>query len=271
MAKIQLYNYQDFVREVQNRLSIMHKIEGYEVGKNRITFSMNGATVTIRKNKDTETKTRKTIVSCAEMFPCVIKNDYDGSLKYTNADVDLAVNSLDSYFIEELGMNPVKSAICSRYHYLKDMLLPLMVYYDLKKPGEINKAREDILADLVFEGTEPESNTNESNVNGTLMAFIGKNINTDKNDRAFIIVAEAYKMTLFSVRYHNGQLTGYEDSDEDIDFYEIPYNKYCDVTGVALIRKLTKTHYAFKKASFKFAPEEVLEENELVKEEENLK
>lgn len=270
MAKIQLYNYQDFVREVQNRLSIMHKIEGYEVGKNRITFLMNGATVTIRKNKDSETKTRKTIISCAEMFPCVIKNDYEGSLKYTNEDVDIAVNSLDSYFIEELGLNSVKSAICSRYYYLKDMLLPLMVYYDLRQPGEIDKAREDILFNLIYEGTELGSCTNESNVNGTLIAFIGKNINTDKNDRAFIIIAEAYKMTLFSVRYRNGQLTGDNDNDEDIEQYEILYHKYCDITGVALIRKLTKTHYAFKKADFRFAPKEESEENNLVEEKESI-
>lgn len=253
MARIQQYNFKDFVKEVQNRLSIVHEIEGYEIGKNRITFLMNNAMVIIRKNKDEETKTRKTIISCSEMFPCVIENDYNGGLKYDAADIDQAVNALDSYFMEELELNPAKAAICSRYQYLKYMLLPFIVTHD--DDNKIKEVQENILFDLIYEGIDSESCTSQSEVNGTLMAYIGKNIDTDKVDAAFIIIAEATKIDLFIVRYENGQLIGDNDEDEYIKHYEIPYAKYPEISGVSLIRKLTKTHYAFKRAFFKFSQE----------------
>lgn len=259
MARIQQYNFKDFVKEVQNRLSIIHKIEGYEIGKNRITFLMNNAVVIIRKNKDDETKTRKTIISCSEMFPCVIENDYNGSLKYDAADVDQVVNALDSYFMEELGLNPAKSAVCSRYQYLKYMLLPFIVTHD--DVNKIKEVQEDILFDLIYEGTENESCTNQSEVNGTLMTYTGKNIETDKVDAAFIIIAESNKLNLFIVRYENGQLIGDNDDDEYIKHYEIPYAKYPEVSGVTAIRKLSKTHYAFKRADFKFLQETFSDDN----------
>ena len=259
MARIQQYNFKDFVKEVQNRLSIIHKIEGYEIGKNRITFFMNNAMVIIRKNKDDETKTRKTIISCSEMFPCVIKNDYNGSLKYNAADVNQAVNALDSYFMEELGLNPTKSAICSRYQYLKYMLLPFIVTHD--DANKIKEVQEDILFDLIYEGSNNESCTSQSGANGTLMTYIGKNIDTDKVDAAFIIIAESDKLNLFIVRYENNQLIGDNDDDEYIKHYEIPYAKYPEISGVSLIRKLSKTHYAFKRADFKFLQETFSDDN----------
>lgn len=247
------YNFKDFVSEIRSKLSLVHKVSEQEIGKNKIYFYLDGALVTVRKNKDSETKTRKTIISCSEMFPCVIKNKYEGSILFTDVDVVRTVNSLDSYLLEELGYDPLKAAICSRYYNLKYILLPLLL--NERNTDGISQTWKDILDYLGYSFTNPDSNTNRClQCKGTLIPFFCKNIK-EKEDEVLIILADGLQSQFFTMSCKDNKITGY-NNPKFIGVIE--YGKYSDTKLISAVKSIIKDLYDFKLCDLKFDENDII-------------
>jgi len=241
--KTPTYSLAQLAQEISRRLSPIHKVgSDFVTGKNKITFTVNDVDVIINKDKD-ENGNKRTIVECRDMFPCSFYNENTNAVKYTEAEVIRIVNHIDRYFIEKLGFDPDVSAICTKYIALKWALLPFFVT-DFKDEESISKVQEEILNLLSFKAfsgiTEIEDFKN------ILLCFTGRNINTDIEDKAFILTADSEKITVFVVNYKDGILTGDNDEDENIKQYLFKYSDFFESQNLSAVKKILKTHYQFK-------------------------
>ena len=256
--KTKEYDFQNYVKEIMSKLSLIHNVNNFTVEKNRISFIMNSKTVIVRKDKDkTNPLTKKIIVTCEDMFPCAFRLEKSDKFKFYDKEINIVVNALDSYFMELIGYPLIeKSAICTRYDFLKWALLPFFIYV-YNDEEEINSVQNDILEYLIYSFTSEESNTLKSNdIYGTVICFTGKNTETDIEDCAFIIIASSFEATIFAVRLENGKLVGYDDKDEDIPTYKFKYENYTNSQIPALIKKIIKNYYSFKVCNLNYLVEE---------------
>ena len=114
------------IEETQRRLALVHDIDPkIRTSKNKLLFGVNGYDFELCRSIDKVKGIRKAVCECPSLdfFP-VVFNPVDEDT-YTEADVELLTNSIDTYFIETvLGLSP-KSAICNRVYYLESALKPL--------------------------------------------------------------------------------------------------------------------------------------------------
>ena len=114
------------IEETQRRLALVHDMDPkIRTSKNKLLFGVNGYYFELCRSIDKKKGVRKAVCECPSLdfFP-VVFNPVDEDT-YTEADVDLLTNSIDTYFIETvLGLSP-KSAICNRAFYLDRALKPL--------------------------------------------------------------------------------------------------------------------------------------------------
>jgi hypothetical protein len=256
----QTYSFQQLAEAVMEKLKLVHTIStSYVVGKNKITFEINGKEAIINKCKEGNVK--QTILECDYMFPCAFINSNDK--KYTEREKMLLVQALDEYFTEEIGLNPKKASICNRCSAIQQALLPLEATLQIQEEI-INATQEDILADLCYEAFSPCSFNNVENKDmedGLLFCYVGRKIETDEEDKAFIFISRPLELEFFIVNYKDGKLIGYNDKDESIKHFIFPYWEYPDNLHIK-IRKLIKNYYQFKKQDIKYETieEEVNEE-----------
>lgn len=258
------YRFKEFVQEVMNKLSIIHTVDDLVIGKNKICFKMNGTVVTVRKNRDTETRQQKTIISCSEMFPFVIHNSFEGTPKYNNVDVLNTVNTLDSYFVSELGYEPERSAICARYDNLKYLLLPFYII-DYKEHAAISQVWEEILELLASDFNDEKSRPN--GFTGNVITFVGKNMDTDQ-EKAFILLSDPYKLQIFAVDCKDDKLIGYNDPDDKIDQLEVKYGIFSETEMISQVKRFIKKYYGFKYYDLVFDSNDMIETNDENEEEE---
>ena len=114
------------IEETQRRLALVHYIDHkIRTSKNKLLFGINGYDFELCRSIDKVKGVRKAVCECPSLdfFPVVL-NPVDEDT-YTEADVELLTNSIDTYFIETvLGLSP-KSAICNRAFCLDRALKPL--------------------------------------------------------------------------------------------------------------------------------------------------
>jgi hypothetical protein len=253
------YSFQQLVSEIMNRLRLVHDVsEDYVIGKNKISFTINGQEATLNKCKEGNVK--QTILECGYMFPCAFINSNDK--KYTELEKLKLIQALDEYFIKEIGLNPKKASICNRSLALQQALLPFEATLKIKEEL-INEAQTDILNDLAYEAFHPESFNNTENddiEDGIIFCYIGRRIDTDVEDKAFIFIARPLELDFYIVNYENGKLTGYNDKDENIKQYNFPYHEYDNLS--VKIRKLVKNYYEFYRQDIKYEQKEEDEEGE---------
>lgn len=253
-----IYKFKEFVQEVMSKLQLMHDVSDINVGKNKVCFGINNTEVTIRKNRDSEVKKQKTIISCCEMFPFVVYNAYEGAPKYNQIDVLNTVNAIDSYFMSELGYEPERSAICSRYDSLKFLLLPFFIV-DYKEHDTISAVWEKVLDLLVYDFANQKNHPN--GFNGTVLSFIGKALETDE-EKAFILLSDAHHLQVFAVDCKDGKLVGYESDDDKIEHIEVEYGKFSDTELVSIMKRFIKKYYGFQYCELSFDPEDIIEKEE---------
>lgn len=114
------------IEETQKRLALVHDIDPkIRTSKNKLLFGVNGYDFELCRSIDKVKGVRKAVCECPSLdfFP-VVFNPVDEDT-YTEADVELLTNSIDTYFIETvLGLSP-KSVICNRAFCLDRALKPL--------------------------------------------------------------------------------------------------------------------------------------------------
>ena len=255
------YDVLGFIEAVKLKLSPVHSIgKTVPIGKIRYSFEVDGISIVLLKNKEKDKKTgnikRKTIVTCSDMFPAVIYNPDPDDFLYDDKNVNYVVDSIDAYLMELVGYDSVKAAICSRYDVLKWLLLPIYIY-NFKDQEAIATVQSNILYELIYSYCNENSSTNQwkNNDKGTLLCFIGKNMDTDKQDRAFIVISQAQCTNIFVVRYENNKLIGIDDPDKEIAHYIIQH-EYNELQYVNIFKKILKNYYDFSEYSLSFSDDE---------------
>ena len=246
---------QEFVSEIKKRLNILYDVDDtYEISKNKVTFTVNGNDVQIQKDNDKESKKKKIIITHTDMFPYAFYLDND---KFAEKEVIGAVNSIDCFYTELLGLDPVKQSLCSRYNALKWALLPCFVT-NFSDEKEITKVQEELLNYLAYEIVNKKDSSNE------LLIYLScQDIETDREDKFFLFAAGLDKLTIYLINYdtENNKLL---DSEEEIESYDFPYDKYPDQIMLSAVKKLIKKYYNFNIYQAEFNEDiinEVEEEN----------
>lgn len=227
--------FKPFVTEIQSRLKIIHEIEGFNIGKNKINFTANNYPILVLK--DCEDDVSKVIISCNDMFPFVINTEIENKEIYLKEkDIVDAVTALDSYFMENIGYNNCYG-VCSIYNAAKFLLLPFFIY-DYRKKKSIVKVQDDILSYLMYKLTQKEANKKC----GYVFVFKGKNKKNQKEDKIFLLSFQQNDLILYDFDYNGCNL----DIDSGDNYIELPYDKYSNTTGISVIRNRLKNYTSFK-------------------------
>ena len=264
--KLVTYSKAQYIDEIKKRLSILHVVDDtYVVSKNVVKFKVDGVELYLHKDKDPDTGILRTIIeSChtyeedEDMFPCSFVNAQ--AKNFIESEVVAAVNAIDRHFMEKIGYDPDHFAICSMYNSMKYGLLPC-VATDYSDEEYVAKIQSEILSLLSYEAINQSQYTEK----GVTLCFLGKNVETDKEDKCFIFLCTDTEVTLFIVDYTDSiSITSVDD--ENIKSYTFKYGDYQGMGLTNAIKKVLKTHYAFALQSIVFAPVEENEESEEEKE-----
>lgn len=234
----------DFVSEIKNRLSILYKVDDtYKVSKNKVTFTVNDNEVLIKKDNDKKADKKKIIMTHTEMFPYAFYSKHGD--EYTEDELIGAVNAIDGFYTELLGLDPVGQSLCSRYNALKWALLPCFVT-NFSDEEEIKNVQAELLNYLAYEIV------NKNYDNDNLLIYLScQDVETDKEDKIFLFAAGLDKLTVYLIDcdYETGQI---KDLEEEIEHYEFPYSKYLDQTMLSAVKKIVKKYYNFKVCNVTF-------------------
>lgn len=244
-SKKQIYSLSDFVKEVTRRLSYLYEVDATcKVGKNKVSFVVEGNEVLIEKNRDKDTNQKKVIITYTEMFPYAFYTDDEDFNTYSEKEVIGVVNGIDMFYTEKLGLDPVKQCICSRYEALKWALLPCFIT-DFTNKNQVKMAQEEILGLLSYEALHQK----DTNCENLLFYFTAQDVDTDLENKVFLFSAGIDKLTLYLLDYTDGVL---EDNVEKIKSIEFEYGKYPGKSMLTAAKKHLKNHYNFRMCSVKF-------------------
>lgn len=227
--------FRPFITEVQKRLEIVHDVKGFNSGKNKVAFEANNYPVLVVKSYDNSIS--RVIISCGEMFPYVINTELEAKEVYLKEkDIINAVNSLDTFFMQEAGYNNCYG-VCSVYNAAKFLLLPFFIY-DYRKKKDMAKTQDDILNYLMYKLTNNEAN----NAHGYVFIFSGQHKKSQKQDKVFLVSLHADKMYLYDFDYDGQEL----DIESGNNFVVLPYDKYSNTTGISIVKNKLKNYTNFK-------------------------
>ena len=258
------YSKQQYVSEIKRRLGYVHQVDDtYIVSKNLVQFKVNGVDIFMHKDKDPDTGILKTIIETTHeytedednMFPCSFENAQ--AKNFVEEEVVAAVNALDRHFIEKIGLDPDHQAICSMYNSIKYALLPCFVT-DFTETEYVEKVQQEILYLLSHEAIAQSQYTEK----GITLCFLGKNIDTDIYDKAFVFLCTDTELKIYIVNY-DGKISITSVEDKNIKEYTLKYADYQNNGMTLAVKKILKTHYAFQLQEIVFNDDQ---EKEIVEE-----